>query len=133
METMTCGEALEWGHTSESAMKKFFGALKIVPILLGGRAPIHDLSLIDVSRRGVYLTFRQGTAFADNEVFRVVRPFLRREDPVLVTGQPRLIVAEVKFVRAIEKTRDLVHVVRGSVIKGTGAEKFGCDFRDLPR
>ena len=123
MDAMTRGFAVEWGHTAKFSRRRFFGPLKIGPFLLGGRRPIHDLRLTDVSREGVYLTFPEGTALAENEVYRIVRPIGRREDPVLVSGQPRRVVAEVRVVRVVGTTRALVQVLRGSVIKGTGAER----------
>jgi hypothetical protein len=123
MDAMTHGSAPEWGHAAKSSGRRFFGPLKIGPFLLGGRRPIHDLRLTDVSRERVYLTFPEGTALAENEVYRIVRPIGRREDPVLVSGQPRRVVAEVRVVRVVGTTRALVQVLRGSVIKGTGAER----------
>jgi hypothetical protein len=124
MDAMTRGSALEWGHTAKSSGRRFFGPLKIGPFLLGGGGPIYDLPLIDVNRHGVYLTFPEGTMPAENEVFSVVRPLGRREDPVLASGQPRRVVAEVRVVRVVGTSRALVHVLRGSVIKGTGAERI---------
>jgi hypothetical protein len=123
MDAMTRGDALEWGHMANPSVKSSFGPLKIGPFLLGGRRPIHDLRLIDVTRDGVYLTFPEGTALAENEVYRIVRPIGRREDPVLVSGQPRRVVAEVRVVKAVGATRTLVQVLWGSVIKGVGAER----------
>lgn len=123
MDAMTRGDALEWGHTANSSGKNFLGPLKIGSFLLGGRRPIHDLRLIDLTRDGVYLTFPEGTALAENEVYRIVRLIGRREDPVLVSGQPRRVVAEVRVVKAVGATRTLVQVLWGSVIKGLGAER----------
>jgi hypothetical protein len=124
MDAMTHGSAPEWGHAAKSSGRRFFGPLKIGPFLLGGRRPIHDLRLTDVSRERVYLTFPEGTALAENEVYRIVRPIGRREDPVLVSGQPRKIVAEVQIMKVEESTRALVKVLSGSVIKGTAAERI---------
>jgi hypothetical protein len=124
MEAMTRGSALEWGDTLDSARRKSPGAMKIGPFLLGGKEPIYDLSLIDVSRTGVYLTFPEGAAPARDEVYRVVRPIKRHVDDKLAAGMPRLIVAEVMVTRLMENTRVLVRVLRGSVIKGTGVERI---------
>jgi hypothetical protein len=124
MDVMTYGSALEWGHTTKFSVRRFLGPLKIGPFLLGGGEPIYDLPLIDVNREGVYLTFPEGTAPAENEVFSVVRPLGRREDPVLASGQPRRVVAEVRIASVVRTTRALVHVLRGSVIKGIGAERI---------
>jgi hypothetical protein len=125
MEAVTRGVAREWRDTVESSQKRFFGPLKIGPFLLGGSGPIHNLSLIDVNQRGVYLTFSERTLLAENDVFRVVRPLTRRTDPTLASGQPRRIVAEVKVVKVTGRTSVLVQVLRGSVIKGLGAERRG--------
>ena len=125
MEAVSRGVAREWGHAVDSSQKRFFGPLKIGPFLLGGSRPIHNLSLIDVNQRGVYLTFSEGTLLAEREVFRVVRPLTRRTDPTLASGQPRRIVAEVKVVKVTGRTSVLVQVLRGSVIKGLGAERRG--------
>jgi hypothetical protein len=123
METMTHGGGLEWGLPANSSREMSFGPLKIGPFLVGGREPIHDLPLIEVNRREVYLTFPEGVALAENEVFRVVRPLRRRDDPILASGQPRRIVADVKIVRVMGTTRALVWVLRGSATKGIGAER----------
>jgi hypothetical protein len=124
MDATTRGAALEWGHTGDSSRKRFLGPLKIGPFLLGGIEPIYELPLIDVNRQGVYLTFPEGAALAENQIFRIVRPLRRREDPVFASGHPRRVVAKVKIVRVIEKSRVLVRVLKGSIIKGTGAEKI---------
>lgn len=124
MEAMARGDALEWGHTLDSSRKRFLGPLKIGAFLLGGIDPIHSLPLIDVGRQGVYLTFPEGTALVENDVFRVVRPLMRSDASILASGNPRVIVAEVKVLRVTENTRALVQVLTGSVIKGTGAEKL---------
>jgi len=123
MDAMTRGSALEWGHMANPSVKRSFGPLKIGRFLLGGRLPILDLRLIEVYRDGVFLTFPEGTTPAENEVFNVVRPVGRREDPVLASGCPRRVVAEVKIVKAVGATRTLVQVLWGSVIKGVGAER----------
>jgi hypothetical protein len=124
MDAMTRSDAVEWEDTEESSGMGSWGPLKIGPFLLLGAGPILDLHLIEVNRNGVYLTFPEGTAPAENEVFIVVRPLRRREDPVLVSGQPRRIVAEVKVLKVEESNRALVKVLRGSVIKGTAAERI---------
>jgi hypothetical protein len=98
--------------------------MKFGPFLVGGKEPIYELTLIDVSRAGVYLTFPQGATPAKDDVFRVVRPLKRRDDDKLAAGMPRKIVAEVKITRVMESTRVLVRVLRGSVISGTGAERI---------
>jgi len=123
MGAMTRGAALEWGEKANSPGKNFFGPLKIGSFLLGGGGPILDLRLIAVNRGGVYLTFPEGAAPAENEVFNIVRPIGRREDPVLAPGEPRKVVAEVRILRVVGTDRALVHVLRGSVIKGIGAER----------
>ena len=124
MDAMTRADAVEWEDKEKSSGMGFWGPLKIGPFLLGGAGPILDLHLIEVNRNGVYLTFPEGTAPAENEVFGVVRPLGRREDPALVSGQPRKIVAEVKIMKVGELNRALVKVLSGSVIKGTAAERI---------
>jgi hypothetical protein len=123
MDAMTRWSALEWGHMSNPSVRRSFGPLKIGRFLFGGRLPILDLRLIEVNRDGVYLTFPEGATPAENEVFNVVRPVGRCEDPVLASGRPRRVVAEVKVVKAVGATRTLVQVLWGSVIKGIGAER----------
>ena len=123
MEAVSRGVAREWGHAVDSSQKRFFGPLKIGPFLLGGSGPIHNLSLIDVNRRGVYLTFSERTLLAENEVYRVVRPLTRRTDSTLASGQPRRIVAEVQVVKVVGRTSVQVQVLRGSVTSGMGAER----------
>jgi hypothetical protein len=97
--------------------------LKIGRYLLGGRSLIHDLRLIDVNRRGVFLTFPEGAGLTEDEIFFIVRPLTRQRDAVLNPGQPRKIVAEVEVLQVLDRTRARVRVLRGSVIKGIGAER----------
>jgi hypothetical protein len=123
MEAVTRSIEREWGHAVDSSQKRFFGPLKIGPFLLGGNGPIHNLSLIDVNQRGVYLTFSERTLLAENDVFRVVRPLTRSTDPTLTSGQPRRIVAEVQVVKVTGRTSVEVKVLRGSVTSGMGAER----------
>ena len=124
MDALTRADAAGWEDTEESSGMGSWGPLKIGPFLLGGTGPILDLHLIEVNRNGVYLTFPEGTATAENEIFNVVRPLGRCEDPVVVSGQPRKIVAEVKIMNVEGSNRALVKVLRGSVIKGTAAERI---------
>jgi hypothetical protein len=123
MDALTRGSAFEWGHMANPSAKRSFGPLKIGRLLLGGGLPILDLRLIEINRDGVFLTFPEGATPAENAVFNVVRPLGRREDPVLASGQPRRIVAEVRVVKAVKGTRTLVQVLWGSVIGGVGAER----------
>ena len=74
MDAMTRADAVEWEDKEKSSGMGFWGPLKIGPVLLGVAGPILDLHLIEVNRNGVYLTFPEGTAPAENEVFGVVRP-----------------------------------------------------------
>lgn len=129
MDTMTRGDALQWGHPATSARMKFVTALNIGPFLLGGSGPVHDLPLIEVTRLGVYITFPTGVRPAENDVFRIVRPLWRREDPVLTSGQPRKVVAEVQIVSVRECPRVLVRVLKGSVISGISAERKSGSFQ----
>jgi len=115
---------IEWQNPLPVSRAGFTGPVKIGPFLVGGSGPIHNLPLIDVTRKGLYLTFPEEARPAENEVFRVVRPLGRRADAVLASGRPRKIVAAVKILRVEETTRALVKVLWGSVIKGMGAERI---------
>ncbi len=125
MDVMTHEGSYRWGRDSVPSRTRSSVSLRLGPFILGGYKPVYDLLLIDVTLRGVYVTFAAGTPLLPGARFNIVRPLVRRDDPVLESGQPRRIVAEVEIVVVGEAGRTLVRVLRGSVIGGTGAEQKG--------
>jgi hypothetical protein len=123
MEAVTHGGPYEWGRAAGRWHMRIPVPLKLGPFLAGGNGPIYDLLLIDVTRRGVFITFGREAELAVGSIFCVVRPLGKHDDPVLLPGQLRKIVAEVQIVEVKEGGRALVRVLKGSVIRGTGAER----------
>ena len=122
---MTHEGSYRWGHDSLPSGRSIPFSLRLGPFILGGHEPVYDLLLIDVTRRGVYVTFARGTPLVPGTRFNIVRPIGRHDDPILKPGQPRRIVAEVEIIERGDAGRALVRVLGGSVISGTGAEKKG--------
>jgi len=133
MGAMTRVAEWEWEDSLSSPNERSRSPLKIGPFLVGGREPVWELPLIDLNRRGVYITFPEDATPAENDFFRIVRPLRRREDTPHLPGQARRIVAEVKIMSVDGSHRARVQVLRGSIIKGTAAERIPQSNRPLPK
>jgi len=127
MEAIAREGSYGWEDVSLPSKMRIPGPLKFGPFILGGNDPIYNLLLIDVRRRGVYLTFEEGASLTRGAKLRVVRPMGKQDDPLLSPGQLRRVIALVEIVEVGEAGRALVSVLSGSVLTGTGAEKTGGD------
>jgi len=93
------------------------------PFILGENGPLYELPLIELTREGTYITFSEGGDPSQGDLFSIISPVGNREGLPLTRGALRKVVAVVKILRIEGERRALVEVLRGSVAKGSYAER----------
>src|ERR1700690_1648233 len=91
--------------------------------IFGRNKQMHPISLVELNRDGVYLTFPQGTILTEGEVFRIVRPLGSYKYDYISFGCPRNMVAKVKVLKNFGNARVFVQVLKGTVTNGVSAER----------
>ncbi len=97
--------------------------MRIGRFILRGGGPLYEIPLIDVSKNGTYLMFPRGLRLVVGEIFEIVRPIRISGDFLRKPERLRRVVARVKVVSVEAESRARVHVLSGSVIKGSWAER----------